>query len=57
MALALPYEFDTSDVWRMILKGTFGLTLLIILSLLYTLVSRARKRLSYTAESAPDPVV
>ena len=40
VALALPYEFDTSDVWRMILKGTFGLTLLIILSLLYTLVSR-----------------
>ena len=40
MALTLPYEFDTSDVWRMILKGTFGLTLLITLSLLYTLASR-----------------
>ncbi|HYN27667.1 MAG TPA: hypothetical protein VES94_05150 [Burkholderiales bacterium] len=40
VALALPYEFDTSDVWRMILKGTFGLTLLIVLLLLYTLVSR-----------------
>jgi hypothetical protein len=22
----LPYEFDTGDVWRMILKGAFGLT-------------------------------
>lgn len=40
MALTLPYEFDTSDVWRIILKGTFGLTLLITLSLLYTLASR-----------------
>jgi hypothetical protein len=40
MALALPYEFDTSDVWRMILKGTFALTLLISLALVYTLISR-----------------
>ncbi|SRR5258708_27525059 len=40
MAMTLPYEFDTSDVWRMILKGAFGLTLLIALSLLYTLASR-----------------
>jgi hypothetical protein len=40
VALALPYEFDTSGVWRIILKGTFGLTLLITLSLLYTLASR-----------------
>ena len=40
MALTLPYEFDTSGVWRMILKGTFGLTILITLSLVYTLVSR-----------------
>ncbi len=40
MALALPYEFDTSDVWRTILKGTFGLTLLTVLSLLYALLAR-----------------
>ena len=40
VALALPYEFDTSDVWRLILKGTFALTLLMILSLLYTVASR-----------------
>ena len=40
MAITLPYEFDTTGVWRMILKGTFGLTLLITLSLLYTLASR-----------------
>jgi hypothetical protein len=40
VALALPYEFDTSDVWRTILKGAFGLTALITLSLLYTLASR-----------------
>ena len=38
--MTLPYEFDTSDVWRTILKGMFGLTLLIALSLLYTLASR-----------------
>ena len=40
MALSLPYEFDTSDVWQLILKGTIGLTLLITLAMLYTLVSR-----------------
>ena len=40
VALALPYEFDTSGVWRMILKGALGLTLVLTLSLLYTLVSR-----------------
>jgi hypothetical protein len=40
VALTLPYEFDTSDVWRTILKGAFGLTALIILMLLYTLASR-----------------
>jgi hypothetical protein len=40
VALTLPYEFDTSGVWRMILKGAFGLTFLITLSLLYTLLSR-----------------
>lgn len=40
MALSLPYEFDTSRVWRMILTGMIGLTLVITLSLLYTLLSR-----------------
>jgi hypothetical protein len=40
MALALPYEFDTSDVWRTILKGAFGLTFLLTLLLLYALASR-----------------
>ena len=40
MALTLPYEFDTRDVWRMILEGTLGLTFLITLALLYTLASR-----------------
>ena len=40
MALTLPYEFDTSDVWRTILKGAFGLTALIALLLLVALVSR-----------------
>jgi hypothetical protein len=40
MALTLPYEFDTSNVWRTILKGAFGLTALITLALLYTLASR-----------------
>ena len=40
VAFALPYEFDTTDVWRTILKGTFGITLLITVSLFYTLVTR-----------------
>jgi hypothetical protein len=40
VALTLPYAFDTSDVWRTILKGAFGLTLAMTLSLLYTLLSR-----------------
>jgi hypothetical protein len=40
VAPTLPCEFDTSGVWRVILKGPFGLSLLITLSLLYTLVSR-----------------
>src|SRR4026207_2509298 len=40
VALVLPYEFDTSDVWRLILKGSFALTLAMILSLLYTVASR-----------------
>jgi len=33
VALTLPYEFDTNDVWRLILKAMFGLTLLITLAL------------------------
>ena len=38
-----------------LLLGT--LLTLFVIPTVYTLVSRARKRLSYTAESAPDPVV
>ena len=38
--LTLPYQFDTSGVWRSIIKGTLGLTLVITLSLLYALISR-----------------
>lgn len=37
--LTLPHQFDTSDVWRTILKGAFGLTLVITLGLLFELVS------------------
>ncbi|MEO8008508.1 MAG: hypothetical protein ABI728_08325 [Betaproteobacteria bacterium] len=48
MALTLPYEFDTSDVWRLILKAMSGLTLLITLALAYTLVSR-----QWTAAAPP----
>jgi len=38
--VALPYEFDTSSVWHTILKGAFALNALLIVSILYSLVSR-----------------
>jgi hypothetical protein len=41
VAITLPYRFDTSDVWRTILKGAFGLNALLVFSVLYTvLISR-----------------
>jgi hypothetical protein len=40
MALTLPYQFDSSDVWRVILKGMFDAPLLITLALAYALASR-----------------
>ena len=36
--ITLPYEFDTSDVWRTILKGAFGLNALMIACILYGVV-------------------
>src|SRR5262249_11803784 len=39
--ISLPYRFDTSSVWRTILKGAFGLNALLTFSILFTvLVSR-----------------
>jgi hypothetical protein len=38
--ITLPYEFDTSSVWRTILKGAFALNAFLVVSILYTLVSR-----------------
>ena len=38
--LTLPYAFDTSDTWRTILKGAFGLTSAIGVLLLVALVTR-----------------
>jgi hypothetical protein len=38
--ITLPYEFNTSSVWRTILKGAFALNALLIVSILYSLVSR-----------------
>jgi len=40
VALTLPHEFDTTGVWRTILTGAFGLTVVVILLLLYALASR-----------------
>jgi hypothetical protein len=40
-SITLPYRFDTSSVWRTILKGAFGLNALLVLAILFTvLVSR-----------------
>jgi len=38
VAITLPYRFDTSSVWRTILKGAFGLNALIVFCILYTLL-------------------
>ena len=38
MTVVLPYEFDTSDVWRKIIKGVFALNAVITLGLLYSLL-------------------
>ena len=40
VAVVLPYRFDTSRVWRMILKGTFALAVVIFAGLLYGLLVR-----------------
>jgi hypothetical protein len=38
MAIALPYEFDTSRVVKLILRGVLGLLLVLILGILYSLL-------------------
>ncbi len=38
--ITLPYLFDTSSVWRTILRGAFGLNGLLVLCILYGLVAR-----------------
>lgn len=38
MAITLPYRFDTSNVWRRILKGAFGLNAVLVLGMVYTLL-------------------
>lgn len=38
MAVVFPYEFDTSDVWRTIIKGVFALNTVIIAALLYSVL-------------------
>jgi hypothetical protein len=38
--IALPYRFDTSDVWHTILKGAFGLNALLLLSLVFAIFAR-----------------
>jgi hypothetical protein len=35
--ITLPYRFDTSHVWRTILKGAFGLNALLALGIIFTL--------------------
>jgi fucose 4-O-acetylase-like acetyltransferase len=41
VAITLPYRFDTSSVWRTILKGAFGFNALLIVCILYVvLISR-----------------
>ena len=39
MAVTLPYRFDTSTVWRTILKGAFGLNALLVVGVLYSLLA------------------
>jgi hypothetical protein len=38
MAIALPYEFDTSGVVKLILRGVLGLLLVVVVGILYSLV-------------------
>jgi len=41
VVITLPYRFDTSSVWRTILKGGFGFNALLVFCILYTvLISR-----------------
>jgi hypothetical protein len=40
VAIALPYQFDTSNVWRTILKGAFGLNAVLVFGIFYTLLVR-----------------
>jgi hypothetical protein len=40
MAVVLPHRFDTSRVWRMILKGAFALAATILVGVLYGLLVR-----------------
>ena len=38
MPIALPYRFDTSDVWRKILKGAFGLNALLVFGIVVSVL-------------------
>src|SRR5512137_366825 len=38
--ITLPYRFDTSSVWRTILKGAFAINAVLLFGMLYTLVVR-----------------
>ena len=40
MAVALPYRFDTSHVWRMILTGAFAVAAVVLLGVVYGLLVR-----------------
>ena len=40
MPVALPYRFDTSRVWRMILTGAFGAAAVVLVGVLYGLLVR-----------------
>ena len=40
MPVALPYRFDTSRVWRMILTGAFGVAVVVLVGVLYGLLVR-----------------
>jgi len=40
VAITLPYRFDTSNVWRTVLTGAFGLNAVLVAGLVYTLVVR-----------------
>jgi hypothetical protein len=38
--VTLPYQFDTSSIWRTVLKGAFGLNAVLVVGLLYSLLAR-----------------